>query len=126
VDAGFTKADVREASRALGLRTWDKPAAACLASRVPYGTPVAMGALRQVEQAEAGLRAMGFRQVRVRHYRDLARVELDPDDLAAAVARREDVVAAVAAAGYRYVTLDLEGFRSGNLNAALARDDRED
>ncbi len=122
VDAGFTKADVREASRSMGLRTWDKPAAACLASRLPYGTPVVLGALRQVEQAEAGLRALGFRQVRVRHYRDLARVEVPAEDLALAVARREEVVAAVAAAGYRYVTLDLEGFRSGNLNAALGRE----
>ncbi len=123
VDAGYTKADVREASRALGLRTWDKPAAACLASRLPYGTPVVLGALEQVERAEAGLRALGFRQVRVRHYRDLARVELHPDDLPVAVARREEVVAAVATAGYRYVTLDLEGFRSGNLNAALVPED---
>ncbi len=119
VDAGFTKADVREASRALGLRTWDKPAAACLASRLPYGTPVVLGALGQVERAEAGLRSLGFRQIRVRHYRDLARIEVGPDELETAVARREQVVAAVAAAGYRYVTLDLEGFRSGNLNAAL-------
>ena len=119
VDAGFTKADVREASRALGLRTWDKPAAACLASRLPYGTPVALGALDQVERAEAGLRALGFGQVRVRHYRDLARIEVEAHDLATAVARREEVVAAVTAAGYRYVTLDLQGFRSGNLNAAL-------
>ena len=122
VDAGYTKADVREASRALGLRTWDKPAAACLASRLPYGTPVTLGSLQQVERAEAGLRALGFAQVRVRHYRDLARVEVDPADLVVAVARREEVVAAVAAAGYRYVTLDLEGFRSGNLNAALRPD----
>src|SRR5207253_8751748 len=94
VDAGFTKADVREASRALGLRTWDKPAAACIASRVPYGTPVTLGVLRSVEQAEAGLRELGFRQVRVRHYGDLARVELDGDELAAAVAQRERVGAA--------------------------------
>jgi len=119
VEAGFTKADVRATSRQLGLRTWDKPAAACLASRLPYGTPVVLGALEQVARAEAGLRALGFRQVRVRHYRDLARVEVDLDDLATAVARRDEVVAAVAAAGYRYVTLDLDGFRSGNLNGAL-------
>ena len=119
VEAGFTKADVRETSRRLGLRTWDKPAAACLASRVPYGTPVTLGVLRSVEQAEAGLRALGFRQLRVRHYGDLARIELDLEELPGALARRDDVVAAVRAAGYRYVTLDLEGFRSGNLNAAL-------
>ena len=119
VEAGFTKADVREESRRLGLRTWDKPAAACLASRVPYGTPVTLGTLDRVGQAEAAVRALGFGQVRVRHYGDLARVELDPADLGAAVTHREALVAGVRAAGYRYVTLDLEGFRSGNLNAAL-------
>lgn len=120
VEAGLAKADVRKLSRALGLRTWDKPAAACLASRVPYGTAVTLGVLTSVARAESGLRALGFRQLRVRHYGDLARIELDGDDIAAAVARRDEVVAAVRAAGYTYVTLDLEGFRSGNLNHALA------
>ncbi len=119
VDAGFTKADVRSASRALGLRTWDKPAAACLASRVPYGTPVTVGVLAEVAAAESALRRLGFRQLRVRHYGDLARVELTIDDLEAALRCRSEVVAAVQGAGYRYVTLDLEGFRSGNLNGAL-------
>jgi pyridinium-3,5-biscarboxylic acid mononucleotide sulfurtransferase len=119
VDAGFTKADVRAASRQLGLRTWDKPAAACLASRVPYGTPVTFTVLREVAAAESGLRALGFQQLRVRHYGDLARLEVPVDALADVVDRRDDVIAAVHAAGYRYVTLDLEGFRSGNLNAAL-------
>ncbi len=119
VEAGFTKADVRAAARRLGLSVWDKPAAACLASRLPYGTPVRVGTLRQVAEAEEGLRALGFAQLRVRHYGDLARVELVSDDLDAAVRRRAEVVAAVRAAGYRYVTLDLEGFRSGNLNDAL-------
>jgi pyridinium-3,5-biscarboxylic acid mononucleotide sulfurtransferase len=110
---------VREISRSLGLRTWDKPAAACLASRVPYGSPVNLGTLNKVSEAEAGLRALGFREIRVRHYGDLARVELPLTDLPRALARREEVVGAVRAAGYRYVTLDLEGLRSGNLNAAL-------
>jgi pyridinium-3,5-biscarboxylic acid mononucleotide sulfurtransferase len=119
VEAGFTKDDVRAASRAMGLRTWDKPAAACLASRVPYGTPVTLGVLRSVAEAETGLRHLGFRQLRVRHYGDLARLELPVDELGAVLDRRDEVVAAVRAAGYRYVTLDLEGFRSGNLNAAL-------
>ncbi len=120
VDAGFTKAGVRTASRSLGLRTWDKPAAACLASRVPYGMPVTLGTLSAVARAESALRALGFGQLRVRHYGDLARIELDADGLAHAVARRAEVVAAVRQAGYTYVTLDLEGFRSGNLNSALA------
>ena len=119
VEAGFTKAMVRELSRHLGLRTADKPAAACLASRIPYGTPVTVGVLAEVEAAESALRALGFAQLRVRHYRDLARLEVPVEQLAAVVERRIEVVDAVRAAGYRYVTLDLEGFRSGNLNAAL-------
>ncbi len=116
VDAGFTKAAVRAVSRELGLQTWDKPAAACLASRIPYGTPVTLSTLDGVGRAEAALHRLGFRQVRVRHHEEVARVEVEVDDLAAALARRHEVVAAVKAAGYRWVTLDLEGFRSGNLN----------
>ncbi|HEY7948900.1 MAG TPA: ATP-dependent sacrificial sulfur transferase LarE [Acidimicrobiales bacterium] len=120
VEAGFSKLDVRRSSRRLGLRTWDKPAAACLASRVPYGTPVTLGTLTTVADAESGLRALGFRQLRVRHYGDLARLEFDTDELGRAVELREQVVEAVRRAGYTYVTLDLEGFRSGNLNDALS------
>ena len=119
VDAGFTKADVRAASQALGLRTWDKPAAACLASRVPYGTTVTLGVLSSVAAAESGLRRLGFRELRVRHYGDLARIELGAGEVDRAVSLRESVVAAVKEAGYQYVTLDLEGLRSGNLNQAL-------
>jgi uncharacterized protein len=119
VDAGFTKDAVRSWSRRLGLRTWDKPAAACLSSRVPYGTPVTLGVLGQVERAEAGLRALGFRDLRVRHYGDAARIEVPVAGLPAVIDQREAVVAAVSAAGYSYVTLDLEGLRSGNLNRAL-------
>ncbi|MCU1369849.1 MAG: hypothetical protein JWO77_1043 [Ilumatobacteraceae bacterium] len=119
VEAGFTKAMVRELSRHLGLRTADKPAAACLASRIPYGTPVTVGVLAEVEAAESALRALGFGELRVRHYRDLARIEVPLDRLAAVVEQRAEVVDAVRRAGYRYVTLDLEGLRSGNLNSAL-------
>lgn len=119
VDAGFTKADVREWSQRLGLRTWDKPAAACLASRLPYGTPVTLRRLAEVEQAEAGLRRLGFRELRVRHYGELARIEVPRETLGQVVEQAPAVVAAVQAAGYRYVTLDLEGLRSGNLNLAL-------
>jgi uncharacterized protein len=121
VDAGFTKADVRAASRALGLRTWDKPAAACLASRIPYGTGVSVAILSRVERAEAGLQALGFRELRVRHYDDTARIEVPVAALADVVERREEVVAVVRGAGYAYVTLDLEGLRSGNLNRAIGR-----
>jgi uncharacterized protein len=120
VAAGFTKANVRAASKLLGLRTWDKPAAACLASRVPYGTPVTLGVLDSVARAESALRLLGFGQLRVRHYGELARIELDGDELARAVECREAIVAAVREAGYAYVTLDLEGFRTGNLNRSLA------
>ena len=116
VEAGLTKAAVRQASRDLGLTTWGKPAAACLASRIPYGTPVTLSTLDGVGRAEAALHRLGFRQVRVRHHDEVARVEVEIDDLPSALARREEVVAAVKAAGYRWVTLDLEGFRSGNLN----------
>jgi uncharacterized protein len=119
VAAGFTKTDVRSASLLLGLRTWNKPAAACLASRVPYGTEVSVPILGRVERAEAALHSLGFVQCRVRHYGDTARIEVELDRLHDLLARREEVVAAVKAAGYRYVTIDLEGFRSGNLNAAL-------
>ena len=119
VDAGLTKADVRDLSRSLGLRTWDKPAAACLASRVPYGSPVTLTVLSTVEQAEAALHAMGFRELRVRHYGDLARIEVPVVDLPELVSRHDEVVAAVREAGYRYVTVDLEGLRTGNLNDAL-------
>lgn len=120
VEAGFTKELIREVSRRLGLRTADKPAAACLASRIPYGTPVSVGVLREVEIAERGLRSLGFDDVRVRHYREIARIEVPADRFAEVLDRVEEIVAVVKAAGYRYVTLDLEGLRSGNLNQALA------
>ena len=116
VAAGFTKADVRAVSQQLGLRTWDKPAMACLASRVPYGTEVSVALLSQVDRAESALRRLGFRQLRVRHYDDTARIEVPIHDLTQVLDHRERVVDAVRAQGYRYVTLDLEGFRSGNLN----------
>ena len=122
VDAGFSKADVREWSRRLGLRTWDKPAAPCLASRIPYGTPVTLGALASVGDAEAALRRLGIGELRVRHYGELARIEVPEELLADVVVRRAAVVEAVRQAGYRYATLDLEGLRSGNLNAALGLD----
>jgi uncharacterized protein len=119
VEAGLTKALVRDTARQLGLPIWDKPAAACLASRVPYGTPVTLGTLHQVAAAEEALRALGFRDLRVRHYGDLARLEFAVGDLGRAFTDRARIVAAVRAAGYRYVTLDLEGLRSGNLNLAI-------
>lgn len=119
VDAGLDKAAVRAASRSLGLATADKPAAACLASRIPYGTAVTIERLTSVEGAELALKRMGFPEIRVRHYEESARIEVPIEALTRVVDQREAVVAAVKQAGYRYVTLDLEGLRSGNLNQAL-------
>jgi len=119
VDAGFSKAMVRAASRVLGLRTWEKPAAACLSSRVPYGTSVTVSVLSRIERAEAALHALGFAELRVRHYEDTARIEVPIEQLGAVVEQRVAVLEAVLGVGYRYVTLDLEGLRSGNLNNAL-------
>ncbi len=116
VEAGFTKAMVREASRRLGLETADKPAAACLASRLPHGTPVTLGRLGQVERAEADLRRLGFEDLRVRHHGDVARIEVPLGQLGAVVELRNEVVEAVVGAGFRFVALDLEGLRSGSLN----------
>jgi uncharacterized protein len=116
VSAGFTKAMIRQASHDMGLRTWNKPAAACLASRVPYGTEVTIGLLSQVDRAEASLRRLGLHELRVRHYGDTARLEVPVAAMDVVMAQREQIVAAVRGCGYRYVTLDLEGFRSGNLN----------
>ena len=111
---------VRQASRSLGLVTWDKPAAACLASRIPYGVTVTVGALGSVQRAEAALRALGLGQLRVRHHGDVARVEVDPADLERAFGLRREVAAAVRSAGYAYVALDLDGFRSGSMNEVLS------
>jgi uncharacterized protein len=119
VEAGFTKDDVRAWSRRLGLRTWNKPAAACLASRVPYGTEVSVPVLSRIDRAESALRRLGFAAVRVRHYERTARIEVPVADLDRLLTSRAAVVEAVHGVGYEYVTLDLEGLRSGNLNSAL-------
>jgi uncharacterized protein len=121
VDAGFTKPDVRSWSHRLGLRTWDKPAAPCLASRVPYGTAVSVAVLSRVERAEAAVRALGFGDLRVRHHGEGASVEVPLADLAALRAKWPEVVRAVRSAGYREVLLDERGLRSGHLNEVLAR-----
>jgi len=121
VAAGFTKAEVREASRRMGLRTADKPAAACLASRVAYGVQVTSHRLSRVERAEALLRSFGLPQLRVRDHGDLARIEVPLNALGMLVepGRRDQLVAHLHELGFSYVTLDLEGFRSGSMNAAL-------
>ena len=124
VEAGLTKEKVRLLSQRLGLRTWDKPAAACLSSRLPYGTPVTMGRLRAVDRAEDALKKLGFRELRVRDYDDTARIEVPLDRLADVIAERAAVVGPVQHAGYSRVTRDLEGLRSGNLKQALTGDGR--
>jgi pyridinium-3,5-biscarboxylic acid mononucleotide sulfurtransferase len=120
LEAGLTKAEIRAISRELGLPTWDKPSMPCLASRIPYGTPVTVETLRQVERAEAALREIGFTQLRVRHHGDVARIELPEAELTAAMAKRAKISAGVKGAGYGYVALDLDGFRSGSLNEGIA------
>jgi len=122
LEAGLSKDEVRSLSRALGLRTSDKPANACLSSRIPQGTPVTTRLLDQISRAESALRNLGFSQIRVRHHGDIARIELDPSELLHAVNERSAIVEALRSVGYRYVTLDLDGFRSGNLvQVALER-----
>jgi pyridinium-3,5-biscarboxylic acid mononucleotide sulfurtransferase len=118
IEAGITKPDVREIAQHLGLPVWDKPAMACLSSRVPHGTPITPDLLRQIEQAEDVLVELGFRQFRVRHHNEIARIELPPEDFPQAIAQHTAIVTGVKAAGYRIVTLDLAGFRSGSLNSA--------
>jgi pyridinium-3,5-biscarboxylic acid mononucleotide sulfurtransferase len=120
LEAGLGKGDVRELSRELGLRTWNKPQLACLSSRFPYGTRITPERLRQVDRFEDGLRALGFTQLRVRFHESIARLELDADDLVRAV--QPDVRRAIlelgAELGFTYVTLDLRGYRTGSLNEA--------
>jgi uncharacterized protein len=115
-EAGLSKLEVRAWSAAYGLPTWDKPQMACLASRIPYGTPVTPERLAQVERAEAALRALGLRDLRVRHHGDIGRIELGEGEIVAAFARRAELVAAVRAAGFKIAALDLEPFRSGRMN----------
>ncbi len=120
--AGMTKADVRGLAKYLGLPTWDKPALACLSSRFPYGHEITPEKLSQVARAEEFLRREGFQQVRVRHHGEIARLEVGPDELERAFAVREKISAELLDAGFLYVTLDLAGYKSGSLNAALKKD----
>jgi uncharacterized protein len=118
-EAGLTKQDIRRLSRQRGLSTWDHPAQACLASRIPYGTELNGEDLKKVERAEEALHDMGYTRVRVRHHGRLARIEADAGDLEKLLADRLQVTAALKEAGYLYVAMDLEGYRRGSLNEAL-------
>lgn len=121
LDAALTKLEIRSLARAAGLRVWDRPASACLSSRIPYGTRVTPELLSRIDRSEAALREMGFRQFRVRAHSELARVEIAPEEMPRALA--PDVLLEIASrlrgAGFAYVTLDMEGYRQGSLNEAL-------
>ncbi len=119
LEAQFTKAEVRAAAQALGLPNWDKPSMACLASRVPYGTPITLQVLSEVERAEQVLAALGLRQARVRHHAPIARLEVDEADFALVLAHRAEIDTALKALGFEYIALDLAGYRSGSLNATM-------
>jgi len=121
LEVGLTKEEIRALARHWGLPNWDKPSAACLSTRIPYGTPITQEALRQVEVAEEALREMGFTPLRVRHHGVLARVEISPDQFPRALEHRDAILQALRGAGFVYVTLDLAGFRSGSGNEILAR-----
>jgi uncharacterized protein len=116
LEAGMAKSEIRAAARALGLPNWNKPSFACLSSRIPHGTPVTVAALRQIEAAEAAVKALGFRQVRVRHHGDVARIEVESEEIPRLIESRELVVGAVRDAGYRFVSVDLDGYSTGSLN----------
>ena len=121
VAAGLTKLEIRELARQAGLRIWDKPASACLSSRIEYGRPVTPEALRAVERVEDALRALGFRQIRVRHHGEIVRIEIAREELDRALnpAMAAEFTAIFKALGFRFITLDLEGFRSGSMNSLL-------
>lgn len=124
LEAGLTKEEVRTISRSGGLSTWDKPASPCLASRIPYGTPVTTGVLRRIAAGESYLRSLGIRDCRLRHHGSTARIEVDGDGsfLLLKAEVRRDLVKQIRALGYTYVTLDLDGYRSGSLNEGLTGD----
>jgi uncharacterized protein len=121
LEAGFTKAEIRQLSKELGLPNWDKPAAACLSSRIPYGTTITLETLSQVERAEALLHGLGLRQLRVRHHGSVARIETEPDDFPRLLEHRNKIVTSLKAVGYTYVSLDLAGFSSGSMNDVIQR-----
>lgn len=127
MEAGISKSEVRLISRAVGLDTWNKPAMACLASRIPYETRIELETLRKIDAAESFLRKLGFEQVRVRHHGDIARIEVEPDKirLLAEPNLREKTIDELAKIGYTYITLDMRGYRTGSMNEILDLTDRD-
>lgn len=120
-EAGFIKEDIRKASKKLGLETHDKPSAACLASRIPYGTKISKELLNKINQAENYVRSLGFKQVRVRSYDKLCRIEVEKKDIARLIKTQERIVARLKKIGYNYITVDLEGFKSGSMNIGMEK-----
>jgi len=118
-EAGMTKHEIREWARELGLAVWDKPAAACLSSRIPYGSPVTVEKLTRIDRAESALKALGFRQCRVRDHGAVARIEVEEEVLPILLEKRDLVTSAIKEAGFAYVSLDLDGFRSGSMNEVI-------
>jgi uncharacterized protein len=119
VKAGFKKEDIRKLSKLLGLPSWDKPSLACLASRIPYGTAITAALLRRIDKAEEYLTDLGFRQVRLRHYNGLCRIEVEEKDFNRLLPKRKAIVEKLKDLGYNYITLDLEGYRTGSLNEVI-------
>ncbi|HEX4945226.1 MAG TPA: ATP-dependent sacrificial sulfur transferase LarE [Blastocatellia bacterium] len=121
IEAELTKAEIRILAQAAGLPIWDRPASACLSSRIPYGMPVTIQKLSEIERGEAALRKLGFQQMRVRHHGDIVRIEIAPEELPRAlnVDMTREIVASFRRLGFKYITLDLEGYRQGALNAGL-------
>ena len=121
LEAGFDKEDIRKLSKELGLSSWNKPSLACLASRIPYGTKITADLLRRIDQAEAYLTSLGFRQVRLRHYNGFCRIEVEMKHINRLLRNRLAIVGKLKDLGYNYVTVDLEGYRTGSLNEVIKR-----
>ncbi len=119
VEASINKDDIRRLSKKLGLSSWNKPSLACLASRIPYGTKITASLLKRIDQAEAYLINLGFKQVRLRHYNGLCRIEVDKNNIARILNKRQEIVDKLKSLGYNYITLDLEGYRTGSLNEVI-------
>lgn len=124
-EAGLTKDDIRELSRRLGLKTWNKPSFACLSSRIPYGTKIEKHKIDQLDEAEEFLMGLGLWQVRVRHHENIARIEVMPEEMIKVVEHNEAIHTKFAQLGFQYVTLDLQGYRTGSMNEVLSQDTRK-
>ncbi len=121
IEAGFDKEDICRLSKKLGLSSWNKPSLACLASRIPYGVKITASLLKRIDQAERYLKSLDFKQVRLRHYTDLCRIEVNKSDIRRLLNKRQQIVKRLKDLGYNYITLDLEGYRTGSLNEVINR-----